>query len=82
MKVRLGSHSRTSGGEVLGVEKVFVHPGYNTNTLLNDIGLIKLNTTIQYKPEIGPVCLAEPTTTTASLVEKTVIVTGYVNFCL
>lgn len=82
MKVRLGSHFRSSGGEILGVEKVFSHPGYNTNTLLNDIGLIKLNTTIQYKREIGPVCLADINTTTASLVGNTAIVTGLVNYCL
>lgn len=76
MKVRLGSHYRSSGGEIYGVENVFTHPGYNEITVLNDIGLIKLNTTITYKREIGPVCLADSTTTTTSLVGKTAIVTG------
>lgn len=46
LTVRLGSTNTTSGGQVIGIDKVILHPGWNFSETLqydNDIALIKLS---------------------------------------
>ena len=43
--------------QVLPIEKLVIHSGYNASSLDNDIALLKLKTPIQYNPQALPVCL-------------------------
>jgi secreted trypsin-like serine protease len=45
--VRLGSKYRESGGELVRVKTIFVHPNYNPQTYNNDFSLIELSRTVQ-----------------------------------
>lgn len=67
-----------NGSKVLGVEKAFKHPSHDPSTHAYDIALIKLNETVDYTPEIAPICLPDSSTTsTMRLVGQTAIIAGY-----
>ncbi|KAA0723395.1 Chymotrypsin A [Triplophysa tibetana] len=60
-RVVLGEHDRSSNSEaiqVMRVGRVFRHPNYNSNTINNDITLIKLATPAQLNSRVSPVCVA------------------------
>ncbi|KAM9319525.1 chymotrypsinogen B-like [Gastrophryne carolinensis] len=62
-RVVLGEHDRSSSSEAiqsLSIGKVFTHPKWNSNTINNDISLIKLATPAVFGPTVSPVCLASP----------------------
>ncbi|XP_014277409.1 venom protease [Halyomorpha halys] len=42
------------------VDSAFAHPGYNFNTKLDDIGLIRLQQNVQFNRNIHPICLPKP----------------------
>ncbi|XP_020819346.1 chymotrypsinogen A-like [Phascolarctos cinereus] len=44
--------------QVLKINKIFQNPKYNSNTISNDITLIKLATPVQYSDTVSPICLA------------------------
>ncbi|XP_007244334.3 chymotrypsinogen A [Astyanax mexicanus] len=58
--VILGEHDRSSNAEAiqtLRIGKVIQHPSYNSNTINNDITLVKLASTAQLNTRVSPVCL-------------------------
>ncbi len=56
--VRAGSdNSYAQGGVSYSVEEVIVHPNYNSNTMNNDIALIKLNNSISFNSNKQPINL-------------------------
>lgn len=73
VKVRAGSLKYASGGTLVSVSKIVVHPSYDSNTIDNDIALWKLSTSIAESSTIGYATLpaqgsdpAEGTTLTVS----------------
>lgn len=38
-----------------------IHPGWNTNTLANDLAIITLPTPVTFTDKIAPICLAPST---------------------
>ncbi|XP_069476464.1 chymotrypsinogen 2-like [Ambystoma mexicanum] len=60
-RVVLGEHDRGSSAEAIksiAVGQVFTHPQWNSQTINNDIALIKLATPVTFSATIQPVCLA------------------------
>ncbi|XP_030645947.1 chymotrypsin A-like isoform X1 [Chanos chanos] len=60
-RVILGEHNRASNTEsiqTMKILRVFQHPNYNTNTMSNDVALIKLASPAQLNTRVSPVCLA------------------------
>lgn len=49
-----------SESEDFGIEEVIVHPFYDSWTYINDIALIRLNTTVLFSDFIRPICLPIP----------------------
>ncbi|XP_003472158.1 chymotrypsinogen B-like [Cavia porcellus] len=47
--------------QFLQIEKVFTHPSYDSNTLCNDIAVIKLATPARFTTRVSPVCLPDAT---------------------
>ncbi|XP_015729276.1 chymotrypsin-like protease CTRL-1 [Coturnix japonica] len=50
--------SQTESVQVKTVSKVITHPNWNSNTLNNDITLLKLSSPAQLNSRVSPVCLA------------------------
>lgn len=42
-------------------EQLYLHPGYNRNTVANDIALIHLKDPIRFNDHVRPVCLPKST---------------------
>jgi len=59
--VKAGVHDQTCNtancATQVNVAQIYLHPGYNPNTLVNDIALIRLSTPLTYGTTIQPVCL-------------------------
>ncbi|KAF4111064.1 serine protease [Onychostoma macrolepis] len=63
-RVILGEHNKGSSNtqedtQTMKVSKVFTHPQWNSNTIENDIALIKLTEPVSLNTHVSPVCLAE-----------------------
>ncbi|RMZ73582.1 trypsin [Pyrenophora seminiperda CCB06] len=58
LKIRLGSLSRTSGGTLVSVSQVIVHPNYKSSSQDYDIAIWKLATSVPASGTIGYVNLA------------------------
>lgn len=43
LAIRIGSADRTSGGSIIGVSKVIVHPSYTSSTMDNDYAILHLS---------------------------------------
>uniref|UniRef100_A0A8C0G913 Chymotrypsin like n=1 Tax=Chelonoidis abingdonii TaxID=106734 RepID=A0A8C0G913_CHEAB len=74
----LGEYDRSSGAEpiqVKSIAKAITHPCWNTNTLNNDITLLKLASPAQLGTRVSPVCLAIASESLAS--NPTCITTGW-----
>lgn len=46
VSVRAGSNQKSSGGEIIGANQLFIHPDYDTSTFDNDIALIELSSAV------------------------------------
>uniref|UniRef100_F7D0J2 Chymotrypsin like n=1 Tax=Monodelphis domestica TaxID=13616 RepID=F7D0J2_MONDO len=58
--VVLGEHDRSSSAEpiqVRTISKIITYPGWNSNTMNNDLTLLKLSSPVQFTNRISPVCL-------------------------
>ena len=59
--IRVGSTSKTSGGQTRGIAQVIYNnnPGfqYNSNTLNNDFVILKLDSPLTLNDEVQPACL-------------------------
>jgi len=68
--VRLGEHDISTQVETsqtaldIEIAEVTAHPGWNPNTLDNDIALVRLVSNVSLSPAITPVCLPDAYTDT------------------
>ncbi|XP_063912351.1 prostasin-like isoform X2 [Zophobas morio] len=56
------SHNRDDEGkdiQKLGVERIFLHPGYRAEQLLNDLSIIQLNKPVIIGDYVRPICLRQ-----------------------
>ncbi|XP_037811482.1 trypsin alpha-4-like [Lucilia sericata] len=58
LKVRAGSTYWNMGGDVLAVDDFQIHEDYNSATLINDIGVVKLASSLTISSTIKPIALA------------------------
>uniref|UniRef100_A0A4X2M2V5 Chymotrypsin like n=1 Tax=Vombatus ursinus TaxID=29139 RepID=A0A4X2M2V5_VOMUR len=59
--VVLGEYDRSSNAEpvqVRTISKIITYPGWNPNTMNNDLTLLKPSSPVQFTSRISPVCLA------------------------
>ena len=77
MQIKVGS-STTSGGKVYNVSNVIVHLGFNSQTLINDIALLKIAGPINYT-NATPIKLVSPYDVAAGATDPGVMswVTGW-----
>jgi secreted trypsin-like serine protease len=64
VSVVVGEHQRSATSTVrqtLNVERIIVHSGYNSRTMVNDISLIKTATDVALSQDVAPVCAPEGT---------------------
>lgn len=53
--VVLGAHNKTGDGIEYGVERIFVHPGWDASEIIHDVGLAQTNRDIVFTPIISPI---------------------------
>ncbi|KAL5277982.1 hypothetical protein ACFFRR_002927 [Megaselia abdita] len=58
LKVRLGSKHISQGGQVYKVEKLEIHPKFNTFTLNYDIAYLRLNQSVTITENVKPITLS------------------------
>ncbi|XP_065370519.1 trypsin alpha-4-like [Calliphora vicina] len=61
LKVRAGSTYWNSGGVLVSVASFKIHEGYNSRTMLNDIAVIKLASSLTFSSNIKAISLASST---------------------
>ena len=74
--------SNKAAGQQFGVEKVVIHESYDANSHLNDIAILRLDSTVNYdlfpagasSGSVRRICL--PPTTLTSLQDTTAVVAG------
>ncbi|CAL4132745.1 unnamed protein product, partial [Meganyctiphanes norvegica] len=56
------SSSESNVREVVNINKIISHPNYNSNTLQNDVALLKLSKTLTFGSDnkVAPICPPEP----------------------
>ena len=54
VSIRAGSNQKSSGGEIVGANRLYMHPGYNSSTYDNDIALINLSAAVS-APKTGSI---------------------------
>nr|AXF35732.1 serine protease 6 [Holotrichia oblita] len=56
--VRAGSSFHNSGGSLVEISTIIVHPDYNPSNLDNDITIIRLSSSLSFSASISPIALA------------------------
>uniref|UniRef100_A0A6P4E2S3 Trypsin n=1 Tax=Drosophila rhopaloa TaxID=1041015 RepID=A0A6P4E2S3_DRORH len=77
LQVRLGSTSRSSGGEVVSVRAFKYHEGYNSKLMVNDVAIMKLSTPVRQTSKIRAIELAD----SAPVSGTDAVVTGWGTTC-
>ncbi|XP_071478033.1 uncharacterized protein [Diadema antillarum] len=68
-------YAADSPGQTRRVTGVFMHPGYDTTLLLNDIAVLKLESPLVFNDDVQPVCL--PTVNDSVKVGSYITMTGW-----
>jgi trypsin len=58
--VRAGSTDRSTGGQLMQVIEITIHPDYSRQTLFYDIAILKLSANLVYGAGVQPVVLPQP----------------------
>ncbi|XP_050323047.1 trypsin-like [Bactrocera neohumeralis] len=77
IRVRLGSTNYKTGGELVAVSSFTYHPGYNSKTMVNDVGIVRLATPVAESANIRYIKLAQTTPATGT----SAVVTGWGTKC-
>ena len=81
LRLRLGDHHRYNENEPddhveRGLDKVIVHPDFDSKRLENDIALLKMaGEPLEYQPNILPICLPQHSNQLEGLVKRKYIET-------
>lgn len=72
IKLRVGSTFKDSGGKVVEVDKVIIHPDYHVDEVANDFAILKLKQPLQFSAEVQPIeiqchCKEVPTGTLCNI---------------
>jgi len=62
LSIVTGDHTRNQPNDVRAsrdVERIFMHPQYNSRTLINDVALVKLTAPIPFSLDVQPICAPE-----------------------
>lgn len=55
--VVVGAHNRITGGDTRGVSRIINHPSYSSITLINDISVVELSTTLVWTATVQAIPL-------------------------
>jgi hypothetical protein len=70
-KAHVGAHNRDSSGQLMPIAQLIIHPNYNEQRSINDIGIIRLAAPITFSQEIQPICLVDNVRKKTFIIEKT-----------
>ncbi|EDW60461.2 LOW QUALITY PROTEIN: uncharacterized protein Dvir_GJ20847, partial [Drosophila virilis] len=59
LKVRVGTHYWRSGGSVHSVRSFRNHEGYNSKTMINDVAVIRMSSSVSFRSNVRAIGLAE-----------------------
>jgi len=51
-QIRAGSDMRSSGGQIINVTRIIMHPEYVGGIFFNDIAILKLQSSLQFGPRV------------------------------
>jgi serine protease immune response integrator len=76
--VKLGANSRAQNGSIIiNVKQIIQHPNYDQKKLNNDLGLLKLESSVALSERILPICLPQKLTLPEKAVASGFGKTGY-----
>jgi ABC-type ATPase with predicted acetyltransferase domain len=55
VKLRVGSTFKDTGGKVVEVDRIVVHPDYNIDDIANDYSILILKEKLVFGPEVQPI---------------------------
>jgi len=77
LRIRLGTTKYNTGGEIVSVKSIHIHPGYNSQLMINDFSVLKLSTPVRESSTVRYIQLAEVTPRTGT----PAVVTGWGTTC-
>ncbi|RDW92774.1 serine protease [Aspergillus mulundensis] len=76
ISIRAGSSFHNTGGEIVNVSAIAVHPAYSAGMVDNDIAVLTLGQALEFKPGIEPIALPASGSTALAAGEE-VVVSGW-----